>query len=92
MVYVLASLGVLALAEGAGLWYLWTRYRALQDDAAVANAVASGLSAQLTGAYDDLASARAALAKQNDLEAKTDAKTVADNPDLAAALVRINGL
>jgi hypothetical protein len=85
-------MAALVLGEGGGLWYFWTRYRALQDDAAVSSAVAGGLQLQLTSAYDDLASARAELAKQNDLEAKTDAKVIAASPDLDAALARVNGL
>lgn len=92
MLYVLVGLSAAALGEGALVWYLWTRYRAVQDDAAVANAVAGGLHSQLSSAYNDLASARAVLAKQNDLEAKADAKVVTANPDLDAALSRVNGL
>lgn len=92
MYYALAVLGVLVASEGGALLYLWKRYRALQDDAAVSSAVASGLQSQLGTAYDDLASARAVLAKQNDLEAKSDVKVVASNPDLDAALSRINSL
>jgi hypothetical protein len=92
VLYALVALGVVASTEGAVLWYLWTHYRKLQDDAAVSSAVASGLQTQLSSAYGDLAAARAALAKQNDLEAKADAKAVAGNPDLDAALARVNGL
>lgn len=92
MVYALVGLAVIALSEGGGLLCLWTRYRALQDEAAVSTAVAGGLMIQLASAYGDLAAARAALAKQNDLEAKSDVTVVSTNPDLDAALGRINGL
>lgn len=90
--YVGAALSVLVLAEAAALWYLWSRYRTLQDKAAVADSVAEGLQAQLAAAYRDLAAAREALVKQNDLEAKHDEALVTANPGLDAALDRINGL
>lgn len=92
MVYALVGLALVVLGESGGLWYLWTQYRTLQDVAAVNSAVARGLQSQLSSAYADLASARAVLAKQNDLEAKSDAKVVTSNPDLDAALARVNGL
>lgn len=92
MVYALAVSALVALAEGGALWYLWKRYREAADNAAVASSIVGGLSDQLTHAYGDLTEVRRVLAAQNDLEAKADAKTILDAPDLGAALARINGL
>lgn len=92
MLYALVSLGVVALAEAGILAYLWMKYRIVAADGAVANAVVSGLSDQLTTVYGDLSQARAALAKRNDSEAKTDGQIIANNPDLDAALGRVNGM
>lgn len=92
MWYVLAGLGSIALAEGALLWYVWTRLRAAQRDAAVADTVMAGYSEQLVTVYNDLVAARAVLAQRNAEEHKADEKVVQDNPGLDSALDRINGL
>lgn len=92
MVYVLVALSVVALSEAAGVWYLWSRWRSAQVGADASALAANASAAAMTTAFQDLALARGALAKQNDLEAKADAKTVATHPELAAAIDRANGL
>ena len=92
VLYALLAISVVALGEGGALWYLWRRWRSAQDEVAVAGAVSSGLQVQLSSAYEDLAAARQALAKQNAVEAQHDATVVAAAPALADALARINGL
>jgi hypothetical protein len=92
MLYVLLGLGALVLAEGAGLWLLRRKLEAVRDDAAVAKVAALGAADAMKTAFDDLAAARSALAKQNDLENHNDAQTVQAAPDLDDALTRIGGL
>lgn len=92
MYVLLAVLGALALGEAGLVWWVWRKYRTAQDSSDVADSMVSGFTEQLMSTYNDLAEARRALVAQNDLEAKTDAKTVSVNPDLDAAIARINGL
>lgn len=90
MVYALVSLAA-ALVLGSE-WYLLSKYREARDALSVASAAGNAVVSALRTANADLMAAREALARQNDLEAKTDARTVAGNPGLADAVARFNGL
>lgn len=92
MLYALVGLVLIVLGEAGALYYLWMKYRAAQSSADVISAAAAATTVQLSAAYKDLTEARAALAKQDAVEAKNDAKVVETAPGLADAIARVNGL
>lgn len=92
MSYAIAALVAVALAEGAGLWYLWKRWRAETAATTAAQFEAGALGEALRDLQNDLVETRRALAERNEAEMINDKATVTTAPGLDDAIARFNEL